>query len=52
MKVVFHHTEAELHSQVIRNIENLLDDETIDIEAVALVANSGGLGLLTENSDH
>ncbi|MFB6114090.1 MAG: DsrE family protein [Halodesulfurarchaeum sp.] len=52
MKVVFHHSNDDpaLHDRVVGNIANLLDDETITIDAVALVANSGGLDLLLEDS--
>ena len=52
MKAVFHHSDANKHSQVVGNIENLLDDDTIDLEEVSLVANGDGLGLLTYDSDH
>jgi uncharacterized protein len=53
MKAVFHHSsdDPELHSRIVGNITNLLDDETIDLNAVALVANSGGLSLLLKDSD-
>ena len=52
MKVVFHHSDndPQLHERVVGNIENLLADETLELDAVALVANSGGLALLTEDS--
>lgn len=52
MNVVFHHTDddPELHARVTGNIENLLDDETVDTDDVALVSNGGGIGLLTEES--
>lgn len=52
MKAVFHHSsgDAEMHAQVVNNVANLLDDETVELEAVALVANSGGLGLLLADS--
>ena len=52
MKAVFHHSndDPELHNRVVGNIANLLDDETIELDAVALVANSGGLNLLLEDS--
>ena len=52
MKAVFHHSndDRELHERVVGNIANLLDDETIELDAVALVANSGGLNLLLEDS--
>ncbi|ESP90136.1 DsrE family protein [Candidatus Halobonum tyrrellensis] len=54
MKAVFHHSndDPELHDRVVGNVANLLDDETLDIDAVALVANSGGLELLREVSPH
>lgn len=53
MKAVFHHSndDPELHDRIIGNITNLLDDETIDLNEVALVANSGGLSLLLKDSD-
>ena len=52
MNVVFHHTEndPDLHARVTGNIENLLDDETVDTEMVALVSNGSDVSLLTENS--
>ena len=54
MKAVFHHSndDTELHDRIVSNIGNLLDDETIDLDAVALVANSGGLSLLLKDSVH
>lgn len=52
MKAVFHHSDSEQHAQIVGNVENLLADETIDLDAVALVANSGGLGLLTDDSEY
>jgi intracellular sulfur oxidation DsrE/DsrF family protein len=52
VNVVFHHTDndPELHERVTGNIENLLADETVDTDDVALVANGGGITLLTEDS--
>lgn len=52
MNVVFHHSNDDpaLHERVTGNIVNLLDDETIEVDEVAVVANSGGLALLTEDS--
>ena len=52
MNVVFHHTEDDphLHARVTGNIENLLDDETVATDDVALVSNGGGIALLTEDS--
>lgn len=53
MKAVFHLSsgDAETHARVLNNVANLLDDETVDLESVALVANSGGLGLLIADSE-
>ena len=52
MNVVFHHSndDPELHERMVGNIANLLDDDSIELDAVALVANSGGLNLLLEDS--
>ena len=52
MNVVFHHTndDPELHARITGNIENLLDDGTVETGDVALVSNGGGIALLTEDS--
>ena len=52
MNVVFHHTndDPELHARVTGNIENLLEDETVETDDVALVSNGGGIALLTGDS--
>lgn len=52
MRTVFHHSNdtPELHTRVVDNILDLLDNETVDVDTVALVANSGGLQLLTADS--
>ena len=52
MKAVFHHSndDADLHERVVGNVANLLDDDSIDLDAVAVVTNSGGLALVTEDS--
>jgi hypothetical protein len=52
MQAVFHHSNdnRELHTRVVNNVTNLLDDETVDVDSVALVANSGGVRLLTTES--
>jgi intracellular sulfur oxidation DsrE/DsrF family protein len=52
VNVVFHHTDddSELHARVTGNIENLLDDETVATDDVALVSNGSGIALLTEDS--
>ena len=48
MKVVFHLSDAEERRRrmVVNNMTNLLEDETVDIDDVALVVNSGGIELL------
>lgn len=52
MKAVFHHSndDPDLHARVVGNVANLLDDDTIYLDAVAVVANSGGLELLRDES--
>jgi len=52
MNVVFHHTtdEPAMHDRVCNNIANLLDDDTVSVANVVLVANSGGLTLLRTGS--
>lgn len=52
MKAVFHLSTAdpERLRQAVGNVDNLLADDTIDLDAIALVANSGGLDLLVEGS--
>jgi intracellular sulfur oxidation DsrE/DsrF family protein len=52
MQAVFHHSndDPELHERVVGNIANLLDDTSITLDSIVLVANSGGLALLTADS--
>ncbi|PSP73259.1 hypothetical protein BRC86_10245 [Halobacteriales archaeon QS_3_64_16] len=52
MKTVVHLSNADpaLHEAVVGNVRNLLADETLAHEAVALVVNGGGIGLLREDS--
>ncbi len=52
MNLAFHHTtdERTMHERVCRNIENLLDDDTVPVGHVVLVASSGGLALLKKPS--
>ena len=54
MKAVFCHSndDQELHTRVINNIRNLLDDDSVDVDSVALVDNSGGIRLFTHGSPH
>ena len=39
-----------MHARVVNNVVNLLADETVDVEIVAVVVNGGGLGLLLADS--
>lgn len=52
MRVVFHHSndDPDLHEEVAANIGNLLDDDTVDLDTVALVANGDGLDFLLDDS--
>lgn len=52
MKAVFPVASGDpaVHDRVVGNVENLLDDDTVALDAVELVANSGGLGLLLADS--
>lgn len=54
MRAVFHHSNDDqaLHERVVGNVANLLDDETVDLDAVAVVTNSGGLQLVRDDSPH
>ena len=53
MDVVFHVPEGERQSVegAIANAENLLADESVDVEAVVLVANSDAVTHLVAGSD-
>lgn len=50
MNAVFHASTEK--PGVLRNVGNLLDDETLELEAVALVAHGGGLDLVVKTGDH
>lgn len=52
MRAVFHHSndDPELHDRLLTNVANLVDDETITLEQVAVVTNSGGLHLVIADS--
>ncbi|MFB6070827.1 MAG: DsrE family protein [Halanaeroarchaeum sp.] len=54
MRAVFHHSndDPELHGRVLANTANLLDDESVEIEGVVVVTNSGGLHLVTADSEY
>ncbi|WP_435066926.1 DsrE family protein [Haloplanus sp. C73] len=50
MRTVFHHSDADRHSRTVSNVANLLDDETVTLDDVALVTNAGGLELVVADS--
>lgn len=52
MDVVFHLSTADEHdhSRATNNVRNLLEDETVDADSVALVANGGGVDALLDDS--
>ena len=54
MDTVFHLSSGQSAAgpEAIANISNLLADETVDHDAVALVANAGGVQHLRANKDH
>ncbi|WP_232687523.1 DsrE family protein [Halobacterium zhouii] len=52
MQTVFHHARREEADAVLSNVENLLDDDSVDVDAVAVVANAHGVYTLTEESRH
>ena len=54
MDVVFHLSSGQSMAgpEAIANVSNLLADETVDHDAVALVANGGGVQHLRADTDH
>lgn len=54
MQAVFHLSDADpdIHDRLLGNVENLLEDEGITLEAVEVLANSGGIELLLAGSNH
>lgn len=50
MKVLFHLStdDDQRRRKVVNNMTNLLEDETVDPDEVALVTNSSGIELLVE----
>lgn len=50
MQTVFHHAQREHAEAILANVENLLDDDSVDVEDVALVANANGVYTLTGNA--
>ena len=54
MDIVFHLSSGQSMAgpEAIANVSNLLADETVDHDAVALVANGGGVQHLRADTDH
>ena len=54
MDVVFHLSSGQSTAgpEAVANISNLLADETVDHDAVALVANAGGVQHLRADTNH
>lgn len=54
MKVVFHLSSPDQadHSHALANVENLLADETVETDAVALVANGDAVRALLADAPH
>lgn len=52
MQTVFHHARRGEAGHVLANVENLLGDDTVSIEDVAVVANADGVYALTEDAEH
>jgi intracellular sulfur oxidation DsrE/DsrF family protein len=54
MKAVFHVPtgDSEAQQRAVSNVGNLLGDDSLDVTAVAVVANGPGIGLLREDSPH
>ncbi|WP_224268806.1 DsrE family protein [Haloprofundus salinisoli] len=52
MRTVFHLSSGDEndHAHALANVENLLDDESVDTDHVALVVNGDAIYLLTESS--
>ena len=54
MDIVFHLSSGQSMAgpEAMANVSNLLADETVDHDAVALVANGGGVQHLRAGTDH
>lgn len=54
MDVVFHVPSQDpvIHRNTLGNIENLIDDQTTDIDKVVLVVNGGGLEMLVVQNQY
>jgi len=51
MSTVFHYSSENAQAHAVANVTNLLEDDTIDLGTVTLVANGAGLALLTTDSN-
>ncbi|MCL7418561.1 MAG: DsrE family protein [Halalkalicoccus sp.] len=53
MNVVFHLSSSQgmAGAEALANVSNLLVDETVDVDSVALVANGGGVQHLRADAD-
>lgn len=53
MKTVFHINsgEASKQSELLGNIQNLMDDQTVEIEEIAVVINSNAIDMVEEGSE-
>lgn len=52
MRTVFHHSDPDQHEHVLANVDNLLDDDSLETKSVAVVANAGGVHLLRADGDY
>ncbi len=53
MKTVFHINSGEnsKQSELLGNIQNLMDDETVEIETIEVVINSNAIDMVEEGSE-
>ncbi len=53
MKTVFHINSGEVskQSELLGNIQNLMDDHTVEIEKIAVVINSNAIDMMEKDSE-
>jgi intracellular sulfur oxidation DsrE/DsrF family protein len=53
MKTVFHINsgDASKQSELLGNIQNLMEDETVEVEDIAVVINSNAIDMVEEGSE-
>lgn len=53
MKTVFHINSGETskQSELLGNIQNLIDDQTVEVEEIAVVINSNAIDMVEEGSE-